>query len=60
MKQYYVIKNNKYYVCRNEELSDDIRDAYEFDNEQHAIEYANRNFIYYFTFTIEKVYQITK
>jgi len=63
MKQYYVIKNNKYYVCRNgrnEELSDDIRDAYEFDNEQNAIEYANRTFDYYFTFTIEKVYQITK
>jgi hypothetical protein len=37
-----------------------IRDAHEFDSEQDAIEYANNHFDYYFTFTIEKVYQITK
>lgn len=60
MKIYYVIKNNNYYVCRNEELSNDIHDAYEFESEYFAIEYANNHFYLCDTFIIEKVYQITK
>ena len=62
MKIYYVIRNlrDNYYVCLGEESSDDIMSAWEFDSEQDAVEFADRNFDYYFTFTVEKVYQITK
>jgi hypothetical protein len=62
MKEYYVIKDlrDNSYVSYNEELGKDISSAMEFENEQDAVEFTNRNFDYYFTFTIEKVYQITK
>ena len=63
MKQYYVIKNlrdNSYVAFSEDIYMNTISSAYEFDNEQDAIEYANRNFHHYFLFTIEKVYQITK
>ena len=62
MKEYYVIRNlrDNSYVCLDEESSDDIMSACEFESEQDALDYANRHFDYYFTFTIEKVYQITK
>ena len=62
MKLYYVIKNlrNDYYIGLNEESSTDITFACEFESEQEATEFAERHFDYYFTFTIEKVYQITK
>ena len=60
MKLYYVIKNlrDNYYVCLDDEFSDYIMSACEFESEQEAIEYAERHFDYYFTFRIEKVYQI--
>ena len=63
MKIYYVIKHisdNLYVSIYENNLYSNIGDAYEFDCEQDAIEYANNHFDYYFTFTIEKVYQITK
>lgn len=62
MKLYYVIKNlrDNHYVCLDGEFSDDIMSAWEFESEQEAIEYTECNFDYYFTFRIEKVYQITK
>jgi len=66
MKIFYVIKDlrDNSYVNIGDDFHDpimnSIRDAYEFDRESDAIEYANNHFDYYFTFTIEKVYQITK
>ena len=62
MKLYYVIKNlrDNHYFCLDEEFNNDIMAAWEFESEQEAIEYAERNFDYFFTFTIEKVYQIIK
>ena len=63
MKLYYVIKDlrdNLYFTIYNDEFSEHIGSAMEFESEQEAIEYAERNFNYYFTFTIEKVYQIKK
>ena len=62
MKEYYVIKDlrDNSYVCLDKEFSDDIMSAHEFETEQEAINYAERNLDYYFTFTIEKVYQINK
>ena len=62
MKLYYVIRNlrDNFYVSYNEELGKDISSTMEFESEQDAVEFVSRNFDYYFTFTIEKVYQITK
>jgi hypothetical protein len=66
MKIFYVIKDlrDNSYVNIGDDFHDpimnSIRDAYEFDRESDAIEYANNHFDYYFTFTVEKVYQITK
>jgi len=62
MKLYYVIRNlrDNSYVYYNEELGNDISSAMEFESEQNAVEFVSRNFDYYFTFTIEKLYQITK
>jgi hypothetical protein len=66
MKIFYVIKDlrNNSYVNIGDDFHDpimnSIRDAYEFDRESDAIEYANNHFDYYFTFTVEKVYQIIK
>jgi len=66
MNTFYVIKDlrDNSYVNIGDDFHDpvmnSIRDAHEFDSEQDAIEYANNHFDYYFTFTIEKVYQITK
>ncbi len=66
MKTFYVIKDlrDNSYVNIGDDFHDpilnSIRDAYEFDRESDAIEYANNHFDYYFTFTVEKVYQITK
>lgn len=63
MKIFYVIKNlrdNSYVAFREDIYMNTINSAYEFDNEQDAINYANHNFHNYFLFTIEKVYQITK
>lgn len=63
MKLYYVIKDlrdNLYFSIFSNQFSEDIGSAMEFESEQEAVEYAERNFDYYFTFTIEKVYQITK
>ena len=62
MKLYYVIRNlrDNSYVSYNEELGKDISSAMEFESEQDAVEFVSINFDYYFTFTIEKVYQITK
>lgn len=63
MKIFYVIKNlrdNSYISIYENNLYSNIDDAYEFDFEQDAIEYANNHFDYYFTFTVEKVFQITK
>ena len=62
MKLYYVIRNlrDNSYVSYNEELGKDISSATEFESEQDVVEFVNRNFDYYFTFIIEKVYQITK
>lgn len=58
MKIYYVIKNNNYYVSHNEELTNNIKDAYEFKSEYFAINYANNHFYPCDTFIIEKVYKI--
>ena len=62
MKIFYVIRNlrDNFYVSYNEELGKDISSAMEFESEQDAVEFVSRNFDYYFTFTIEKLYQITK
>ena len=62
MKLYYVIRNlrDNHYISLDEGFNTDVMSALEFESEQEAIEYAERNFDYYFTFTIEKVYQITK
>ena len=60
MNIFYVIKDlrDNSYVSYNEELGKHISSAIEFDSEQNAVEYANNNFDYYFTFTVEKVYQL--
>ena len=62
MKIYYVIKDlrDSSYVSISEEFDEHISSAMEFESEQDALEYAYRHFDYYFTFAIEKVYQITK
>ena len=66
MNTFYVIKDlrDNSYVNIGDDFHDpimnSIRDAYEFDKESDAIEYANNHFDYYFTFTVEKVYQIIK
>ncbi len=63
MKIFYVIKNlrvNAYVSIYENNLYTSIDDAYEFDFEQDAIDYANEHFDYYFKFSIEKVYEIKK
>lgn len=63
MKLYYVIKDlrdNLYFTIYNDEFSEHIGSAMEFESEQEAMEFAYRHFDYYFTFTIEKVFQIKK
>ena len=63
MNQFYVIKDlrdNLYVSIFSDDFSEHIHNAMEFESEQDAINYAENNFDYYFIFTIEKVYQITK
>jgi hypothetical protein len=66
MNTFYVIKDlrDNSYVNIGDDFHDPIlntiRNAYEFDSEQDALEYVSNHFDYYFTFRIEKVYKINQ
>ena len=66
MNTFYVIKDLRHnsYVNIGDDFHDPIlnciNDAYEFNSEQDALEYVSNHFEPYFTFTIEKVYQLNQ